>query len=155
MYFAFSRVYRSQLSPEERVMETLHLPELVLRGREVSLRPLTLDDAPALAASSGESREQYRFSPVPEGLQNAVIYVERALQSKARGQRYTADVRKDSADRRCDRSQRPQRHELARTRPTRSVRVFDASVLELALGLGISRLQRFAGWGLHAADGSQ
>lgn len=69
-------------------METLHLPEITLRGRDVLLRPLTLDDVPALAAASGESREHYRYNPVPEGLQGSATYVERALSSKARGQRY-------------------------------------------------------------------
>jgi RimJ/RimL family protein N-acetyltransferase len=69
-------------------VETFHLPETVLRGREVTLRPLTLADVPALAAASGESREHYRYNPVPDGVEATEQYVQRALASKARGQRY-------------------------------------------------------------------
>jgi len=69
-------------------METLHLPELVLRGRDVLLRPLSHDDVPALAAASGESRAHYQYNPVPDGVQGAAAYVEHALVSKANGLRY-------------------------------------------------------------------
>ncbi len=68
--------------------ETLHLPELVLRGGDVTLRPLTFADVPALAAASGESREHYRYNPVPDGVREVEEYIARALASKARGQRY-------------------------------------------------------------------
>ena len=66
----------------------LHLPEIILRGREVMLRPLTRVDVTALAAASGESREHYQYNPVPEGVQGAAAYVEHALASKANGSRY-------------------------------------------------------------------
>ena len=69
-------------------MTVLQLPEIALRGRDVQLRPLTPDDVPALAAASGESREHYLYSPVPDGLQSTAAYVERALDARARGQRY-------------------------------------------------------------------
>jgi RimJ/RimL family protein N-acetyltransferase len=49
---------------------------------------MTRDDVPALAAASGESREHYRFNPVPDGVRETEEYVERALASQARGQRY-------------------------------------------------------------------
>lgn len=67
---------------------TLHLPETILRGRDVVLRPLTADDTAALAAASGESREHYLYNPVPDGVESAAAYVERALHAKARGLRY-------------------------------------------------------------------
>jgi len=69
-------------------MQPLHLPETILPGREVLLRPLTREDIPALAAASGESREHYLYNPVPEGRDGAAAYVERALSAKERGQRY-------------------------------------------------------------------
>lgn len=69
-------------------METLHLSEIVLRGRDVTLKPLTRAHVSALAAASGESREHYRYNPVPDGVSGAEEYTERALASKARGQRY-------------------------------------------------------------------
>jgi RimJ/RimL family protein N-acetyltransferase len=67
---------------------TLDLGHLRLRGLEVELRPLEPSDVPALALASGESREHYRFNPVPDGLTQTEAYVERALTSKARGLRY-------------------------------------------------------------------
>jgi N-acetyltransferase len=69
-------------------MATLHLPEIVLRGREVLLRPLTAADVSDLAAASSESREHYLYNPVPDGPLAAAAYVERALAGKACGQRY-------------------------------------------------------------------
>ena len=66
----------------------LLLPEIELRWRDVVLRPLRPTDAPALAAASGESRDHYRYNPVPDGLEAAQGYVERALSMKAAGQRY-------------------------------------------------------------------
>jgi len=38
---------------------------LVLRGVEVTLRPLSVDDVEALAAAFAESREHYGFSEIP------------------------------------------------------------------------------------------
>jgi len=46
----------------------LHLPDFELRGREVTLRPLRLEDASALAAASGESREPAEWPAVRERL---------------------------------------------------------------------------------------
>jgi RimJ/RimL family protein N-acetyltransferase len=67
---------------------TLDLGHITLRGVDVVLRPLERADAAALAAASGESRESYRFSPVPDGLAEAEAYVEHALKQKAAGERY-------------------------------------------------------------------
>ena len=61
--------------------------KLVLRGREVSLVPLSMEHAPALALAASESREHYRFNPVPNGETEARRYIERALGQCAEGQR--------------------------------------------------------------------
>ena len=42
---------------------------LVLKGVEVTLRPLSVNDIEALAEASAESREHYGFSEIPEGLE--------------------------------------------------------------------------------------
>ena len=60
---------------------------LVLTGTEIILRPLTLADAEALAQAAGESREQYRFNPVPSGLEESRSYIELALRQQAAGER--------------------------------------------------------------------
>lgn len=58
-----------------------------LVGREVSLTGLSQESATALAAAAGESREHYRYNPVPEGESGAKSYVQRALDMQAAGQR--------------------------------------------------------------------
>ncbi|HTO13896.1 MAG TPA: GNAT family protein [Candidatus Binatia bacterium] len=55
------------------------LPPLVLRGPTVTLRPLSLDDAGALAAAAAESRDEYGFTRVPDGVEDARRYIEAAL----------------------------------------------------------------------------
>ena len=55
------------------------LPDLVLRGPTVTLRPLALDDAGALAAAAAESRGEYGFTRVPDGVADAGRYIEAAL----------------------------------------------------------------------------
>ncbi len=60
---------------------------LVLRGVEVTLRPLSVDDVEALTAASAESREHYGFSEIPEGLEETRRYVEKALGQQAAEQR--------------------------------------------------------------------
>jgi RimJ/RimL family protein N-acetyltransferase len=69
-------------------MAKLELGHIELTGREVHLRPLREADAPTLAAASTESREHYRFNPVPDGLTQTQAYIERALRAKAEGRRY-------------------------------------------------------------------
>jgi RimJ/RimL family protein N-acetyltransferase len=46
-----------------------------------------MDDAEALAVAAAESREHYRFSPVPNGLEEARRSIERALRQRDAGQR--------------------------------------------------------------------
>ncbi len=60
---------------------------LVLKGVEVTLRPLSVDDIEALAAALAESREHYGFSEIPEGLEETRRYVEKALGQQAAEQR--------------------------------------------------------------------
>lgn len=62
-------------------------PSFTLQGRSVALRPLTEADAPALAAAASESREHYRYSHVPDGLDDAERYVKLALDMRDRGER--------------------------------------------------------------------
>jgi N-acetyltransferase len=64
------------------------LPETILQGREVLLRPLELGDASSLAQAAAESREQYRYTPVPSGLAEAQAYIHQALSQRDAGQRY-------------------------------------------------------------------
>lgn len=73
-------------------MAQLDLGQLALTGRHVSLRPLQPSDAAALAVAAAESRENYRFNPVPDGLDAAETYVARALQQRADGTRYPFSV---------------------------------------------------------------
>ena len=58
-----------------------------LRGRDVLLRPLAVEDAVALAAAASESRENYLYNPVPDGEEQAKQYIERALMLRDRGER--------------------------------------------------------------------
>jgi N-acetyltransferase len=50
-----------------------------LQGPTVILRLLSLDDAGALAAAAAESREQYAFTRVPDGVEDAQRYIAAAL----------------------------------------------------------------------------
>jgi RimJ/RimL family protein N-acetyltransferase len=63
------------------------LEPLVLRGPTVTLRPLTLADAGALAGAASESREQYVYTRVPDGVEDAQRYIELALADRAAGHR--------------------------------------------------------------------
>jgi len=71
---------------------TLDLGSLELRGTEVLLRPLARGDAEALAAAAAESRDQYRYSPVPDGVAETAAFIERALSGRAAGERYPLAV---------------------------------------------------------------
>ena len=59
----------------------------LLRGQAVTLRPLTVDDAGALAAAAAESRSQYVFTRVPDGVDDAHRYIETALAEREAGRR--------------------------------------------------------------------
>ena len=61
------------------------VPPLV--GREVTLRPLGVDDVVALVAAAGESREHYGLSVVPEGPDAMRAYVARFLRQRDAGDR--------------------------------------------------------------------
>jgi RimJ/RimL family protein N-acetyltransferase len=51
----------------------------VLRGPTVTLRPLEISDAEALASAAAESRQTFGFTRVPAGLEDARRYIEGAL----------------------------------------------------------------------------
>lgn len=52
---------------------------IILKGVEVTLRPLARTDAQQLAAAAAESREHYRLAGVPDGIESARRYIEQAL----------------------------------------------------------------------------
>lgn len=63
------------------------LSPLVLRGPTVTLRPLTVADAVALATAAAESRDQYHYTRVPDGAQDAERYIAIALADREAGHR--------------------------------------------------------------------
>src|SRR5690349_20760254 len=65
----------------------LLLSPLTLRGRDVVLSPLETSHIDALAGAAAESRERYGFSWIPDGVDGAAAYVERALIARDRGER--------------------------------------------------------------------
>lgn len=69
-------------------MQPLLFDDFELLGHNVLLRPLALADAAELAAASGEARDHYGFTAVPEGLDGAHAYIERALRQRAAGERF-------------------------------------------------------------------
>jgi N-acetyltransferase len=54
----------------------------VLQGRHIRLEPLDHRHVPGLAAASAGDKELYRWSPVPQGEDEAAKYVETALRWK-------------------------------------------------------------------------
>jgi N-acetyltransferase len=69
-------------------LQDIDLGTLEFRGMCVLLRPLEPADAAALADAAAESRDSYRFNPVPNGLSEAEAYIDRALRDRAAGRRY-------------------------------------------------------------------
>jgi len=61
--------------------------DITLKGRNVVLRPLTIEDAPSLSVAASESRKHYKFSPVPDGIGQAEAYIRNALHQKVKGER--------------------------------------------------------------------
>jgi RimJ/RimL family protein N-acetyltransferase len=59
----------------------------LLRGATVTLRPLAIADAAALAAAAAESRSSYGFTRVPDGVDGAERYIELALADRDAGHR--------------------------------------------------------------------
>ena len=58
-----------------------------LRGDTVTLRVLSVGDAVALAAAAAESRNEYGYTRVPEGIEEAQRYIETALAELEAGRR--------------------------------------------------------------------
>ena len=63
----------------------MKIDDFVLEGRSVRLEPLALTHAEALAAASAVDPSLYRWSPVPQGNEEAIRYIETALNWKAAG----------------------------------------------------------------------
>lgn len=61
--------------------------QLVLSGATVTLRPLSIADAAALAAAAAESRQQYTYTRVPDGVAEAEAYITAALRDRDAGHR--------------------------------------------------------------------
>jgi N-acetyltransferase len=59
----------------------------VLTGATVTLRPLSMADAGALAAAAAESRQHYTYTRVPDGVEEAESYIAAALRERQSGQR--------------------------------------------------------------------
>ena len=60
---------------------------VVLRGQTVTLRPLAASDAGALAAAAAESRQEFVYTRVPDGVEQAHEYIELALAEREAGRR--------------------------------------------------------------------
>ena len=60
---------------------------VVLRGETVTLRPLAAADAVAIAAAASESRRQFAYIRVPDGVEEAQRYIEVALADREAGRR--------------------------------------------------------------------
>lgn len=59
----------------------------VLRGQTVTLRPLAAADAEAIAAAASESRQEFAYTRVPCGVEEARQYIEAALADREAGRR--------------------------------------------------------------------
>jgi len=60
---------------------------LVLRGPTVTLRPLLDADAAALAVAASDSRDQYEYTRVPDGVEDARRYIDVMLADREGGRR--------------------------------------------------------------------
>jgi RimJ/RimL family protein N-acetyltransferase len=68
-------------------MQSSAIVQPTLCGREVALRPLVAQDAPALAAAAAEDRNNYGFNPVPDGIAEAEAHIANALRQQSEGER--------------------------------------------------------------------
>ena len=59
----------------------------MLEGPTVTLRPLAIADAAALAAAAEESRQHYTYTRVPDGVEEAKSYIAAALRERDSGHR--------------------------------------------------------------------
>ena len=64
------------------------MTDFELVGKYARLTPLNLSHAQALIDAAGASRTTYQFTSVPNDLKSARLYVERALDLKAKGDAY-------------------------------------------------------------------
>ena len=60
---------------------------VVLKGQTVTLRPLAPDDAGPVALAAAESRQQFTYTRVPDGVDDARRYIEMALADRETGRR--------------------------------------------------------------------
>jgi RimJ/RimL family protein N-acetyltransferase len=60
---------------------------LVLQGPTVTLRPLVEADAAPLARAGAESRDEYVYTRIPDGVEDARHYIEAALADRDTGRR--------------------------------------------------------------------
>ena len=63
------------------------IKRLVLRGQTVTLRPLATADAGPMALAASESRQQFAFTRVPDGIEDAHRYIDAALADRDTGRR--------------------------------------------------------------------
>src|SRR5262249_46334283 len=63
------------------------MDSIVLRGPTVTLRLLAVAEASALAVAASESRDQYVYTRVPDGVEDAKRYIELALVDHEAGRR--------------------------------------------------------------------
>jgi N-acetyltransferase len=66
----------------------IKLGKIILTGRDVVLRLPVRRDAEALATAASESREQYGYTPVPDGPDRARVSIDHALRMRRKGSRY-------------------------------------------------------------------
>ena len=67
----------------------------MLTGKEVTLRPLTLEDSAGLWDAASEDRSSYLYNHVPDSLKMASIYIEAALVTRREGWRYPFAILRD------------------------------------------------------------
>lgn len=70
------------------------LSPFTLQGRSVRLEPIEAAHAPALAAAAGADRDAYRYTRVPDGLDDARTYVAAALAQRDTGRTVPFAVRR-------------------------------------------------------------
>lgn len=57
---------------------------ITLRGQEVELAPLAVEQAAELASAAEESREHYRLTVVPDGVEETRAYIRAAVATRSR-----------------------------------------------------------------------
>src|SRR5262245_13658138 len=67
--------------------DVITMKQPLLAGTTVTLRPLAISDAAALAAAAAESRQHYVYTRVPDGVEEAESYVAGALRDRDEGRR--------------------------------------------------------------------